>query len=126
MTDVKFGFPAKEISKWIIVFAALSTDTLHGQQGPAKTPDTSPHKVQFLSVDKDVKLEVLDWGGTAVPWSFWRVRDSMLMYSISSHSNLHRRIMSTALSGAALAHQALPRLQMEITPQIIWATMSWQ
>jgi pimeloyl-ACP methyl ester carboxylesterase len=25
--------------------------------------DTSPHSVQFIIVDKDVKLEVLDWGG---------------------------------------------------------------
>jgi non-heme chloroperoxidase len=29
--------------------------------------DSSPHKVQFISVDKDVKLEVLDWGGTGRP-----------------------------------------------------------
>ena len=29
--------------------------------------DPSPHKVQFLPVDKDVKLEVLDWGGTGRP-----------------------------------------------------------
>jgi non-heme chloroperoxidase len=29
--------------------------------------DASPHTVQFISVDKDVKLEVLDWGGTGRP-----------------------------------------------------------
>jgi pimeloyl-ACP methyl ester carboxylesterase len=29
--------------------------------------DSSPHKVQFISVDKDVNLEVLDWGGTGRP-----------------------------------------------------------
>jgi non-heme chloroperoxidase len=29
--------------------------------------DPSPHKVQFIPVDKDVKLEVLDWGGTGRP-----------------------------------------------------------
>ena len=27
-------------------------------------PDTSPHKVLFVTVDTGVKLEVLDWGGT--------------------------------------------------------------
>jgi len=27
----------------------------------------SPHTVQFVTVDKDVKLEVLDWGGTGRP-----------------------------------------------------------
>ncbi len=29
--------------------------------------DPSPHKVQFIPVDTDVKLEVLDWGGTGRP-----------------------------------------------------------
>ena len=29
--------------------------------------DPSPHTVQFLTVDKGVKLEVLDWGGTGRP-----------------------------------------------------------
>jgi len=29
--------------------------------------DPSLHKVQFIPVDKDVKLEVLDWGGTGRP-----------------------------------------------------------
>lgn len=29
--------------------------------------DSSPHKVQFISVDKDIKLEVLDWGGSGRP-----------------------------------------------------------
>jgi non-heme chloroperoxidase len=29
--------------------------------------DESPHKVQFITVDQDVKLEVLDWGGTGRP-----------------------------------------------------------
>lgn len=30
-------------------------------------PDTSPHKVRFVTVEKGVKLEVLDWGGTGRP-----------------------------------------------------------
>lgn len=29
--------------------------------------DPSPHKMQFLTVDNNVKLEVLDWGGTGRP-----------------------------------------------------------
>lgn len=29
--------------------------------------DSSPHKVQFVSVERNVKLEVLDWGGTGQP-----------------------------------------------------------
>jgi non-heme chloroperoxidase len=70
MTIVSFSSPVKKISQWIIVLAALSPDALHAQQGPAKAPDTSPHKVQFIFVDKDVKLEVLDWGGNGSPLVF--------------------------------------------------------
>lgn len=29
--------------------------------------DPSPHSIQFVAVEKDVKLEVLDWGGTGRP-----------------------------------------------------------
>lgn len=54
----------------MIVFTTLSGFALHGQQAPAKAPDTSPHKVQFITVDKDVKLEVLDWGGSGRPLVF--------------------------------------------------------
>lgn len=33
----------------------------------ASSADTSPHKVLFVTVDRGVKLEVLDWGGTGRP-----------------------------------------------------------
>src|SRR5262245_6774246 len=39
---------------------------LYSQQ-PASWHDPSPHTVQFVTVDKDVRLEVLDWGGTGRP-----------------------------------------------------------
>ena len=29
--------------------------------------DPSPHAIQFVTVDKDVRLEVLDWGGMGTP-----------------------------------------------------------
>jgi non-heme chloroperoxidase len=39
-------------------FAVLLTGTLGAQQ------DVSTHTARFIEVDKDVRLEVLDWGGT--------------------------------------------------------------
>lgn len=36
-------------------------------QESAPWHDPSPHKAQFVTVDKDVKLEVLDWGGNGQP-----------------------------------------------------------
>ena len=54
-----------------IVVAALSLAVAHAQQGAsnalAKTEDHSPHAIQFVRVDQDVKLEVLDWGGNGRP-----------------------------------------------------------
>ena len=55
-------------SRWIPI-SILSIAFLFGHayaQEPPK-PDTSTHKVQFVSVDKDVTLEVLDWGGKGPP-----------------------------------------------------------
>jgi non-heme chloroperoxidase len=36
-------------------------------QGDAAWHDPSPHRVQFVSVDENVRLEVLDWGGAGRP-----------------------------------------------------------
>jgi non-heme chloroperoxidase len=40
------------------------------QQIPPKPADHSNHTVQFVPVEKDVKLEVLDWGGQGRPLVF--------------------------------------------------------
>src|SRR5208283_1467586 len=40
--------------------------TVPGQQA-APWHDLSPHKVQFVTVEEGVQLEVLDWGGTGRP-----------------------------------------------------------
>ena len=39
-------------------------------QTPAAWRDPSPHKVQFVTVDSSVRLEVLDWGGRGRPLLF--------------------------------------------------------
>jgi len=45
----------------------LLAPAMHGQQPAAPGKDSSPHTVQFVAVQKDVRLEVLDWGGTGRP-----------------------------------------------------------
>lgn len=37
------------------------------QRSPETWPDPSPHRVQFVTVDPGVRLEVLDWGGSGRP-----------------------------------------------------------
>jgi hypothetical protein len=39
------------------------SDPLAGQEW-ASWLDPSPHRVQFVTVDENVKLEVLDWGSS--------------------------------------------------------------
>jgi pimeloyl-ACP methyl ester carboxylesterase len=51
---------------WLVAVSAFSANAVYAQE----TPDTSTHTVQFVTVDKDVKLEVLDWGGTGRPLIF--------------------------------------------------------
>ncbi len=48
-------------------FLLLSPAASPPAQQLATWPDPSPHTVQFVTVDKDVKLEVLDWGGAGRP-----------------------------------------------------------
>src|SRR5579862_4507966 len=44
------------------------TGAVYAQSAPPhSTEDTSPHVTRLIDVDKDVKLEVLDWGGTGRP-----------------------------------------------------------
>ena len=56
---------------WMIALGTFPAAILHAQQGPAtgasQAADASPHTVQFVTVEKDVQLEVLDWGGTGRP-----------------------------------------------------------
>jgi len=45
----------------------LTLDLQRATKATAWPRDPSPHKVQFITVDNGVKLEVLDWGGTGRP-----------------------------------------------------------
>src|SRR5438105_3869561 len=55
------------------IVLAASVSVLHGNAraaSPSESLDRSPHKVQFVSVEPGVSLEVLDWGGTGRPVVF--------------------------------------------------------
>ena len=52
--------------RWLPAFVLLLVSLSWRLSAQQSVPwhDPSPHTVQFVTVDKDVKLEVLDWGGT--------------------------------------------------------------
>ena len=51
---------------WMIFAIAMLTI----QQSPGSWRDPSPHRTQFVTVDGNVRLEVLGWGGTGRPVLF--------------------------------------------------------
>lgn len=51
----------------LLISAALLSSETPARAAGDPAPDSSPHKIQFVTVDQDVKLEVLDWGGTGRP-----------------------------------------------------------
>jgi non-heme chloroperoxidase len=50
-------------TKWVFVFSLLPAVISYAQE----KVDSSKHTVQMISVEKDVSLEVLDWGGIGRP-----------------------------------------------------------
>src|ERR1700735_5064493 len=50
-----------------LLFFLIALPTYLSAQNSAPWHDPSAHKVEFVTVDKDIKLEVLDWGGTGRP-----------------------------------------------------------
>jgi pimeloyl-ACP methyl ester carboxylesterase len=48
------------------LFLNIVMSTVYSQQ-PNTLHDTSPHTIQFVTVEKNVQLEVLDWGGQGKP-----------------------------------------------------------
>jgi pimeloyl-ACP methyl ester carboxylesterase len=48
----------------------LLSCVLISTQSPAQFQDNSAHQIQFISIAPDVRLEVLDWGGTGRPVVF--------------------------------------------------------
>ena len=51
---------------WLSAVVLTIVSPLYAQES-AVWRDPSPHRIQFVTVDKNVKLEVLDWGGSGQP-----------------------------------------------------------
>ena len=61
----------KYAAHWLAAFAVTSGSLLccasDALSGELVRHDTSPHTIQFIMVENNVKLEVLDWGGSGRP-----------------------------------------------------------
>ena len=76
----------------ILSLLALIFTATTAQAQDVVRADTSPHKASFVIVDKDVRLEVLDWGGKGTPLILLpgggdtaHVYDQFALNFISSH-----------------------------------------
>ena len=85
--------------------------------------DASPHTVQFLTVDQDVKLEVLDWGGSGRPL--------VLLTGLGNNAHIFDKF-APKLTGTYHVYGILdegsePRAHRQPDiPQIAWATTFWR
>jgi non-heme chloroperoxidase len=52
---------------WSLFFLSVCSQAVSAQERPVSWHDPSPHKIQFVTVEKGVQLEVLDWGGSGRP-----------------------------------------------------------
>jgi hypothetical protein len=81
----------------------------------AQTP-----RATFVSVEKDVALEVLDWGGTGVPVVLLAGRGRRHTRSRRSRRRSRRPTMSMELLGADMERRANRRRDISA---IVWPTM---
>jgi hypothetical protein len=111
-----------------IVIAAMVVVFCLGALGQdaAPKPDSSPHKVQFVEVDKDVKLEVLDWAARADRSFFLQVSAMTLITSTSLRPNSPHTTTSMASLAEDLALRAPRSPQRKTTRRIDWPTMFWR
>jgi hypothetical protein len=99
------------------------------QQSTAETGhrDESPHTVHFVTVDSNIKLEVLDWGGSG--------RAIVLLAGLGNTAHVFddfapkltgtpAHITCTASLGADLAILVVPEARPRITQQIGLVMMS--
>ena len=84
--------------------------------------DPSPHRTLFVTVEKNVQLEVLDWGGWESPLFFLQVAVTLLTSSTTSHRSSQLAITSTVSLGVAGVR---PDSRRRMT-QIAWEKMCWQ
>jgi len=71
--DGTLSADAKTLSgSWKMLYGPPSQQITFARTAPkdAWVTDASPHKVQFVTVQPGVKLEVLDWGGSGPPLIF--------------------------------------------------------
>ena len=81
--------------------------------------DLSPHKVQFVTVEQGVQLEVLDWGGSGGPLIFLAGAGDTAHCFDGFAPQFIAFIMSTGSHGEDQAHPANPRRPMAIIRRII-------
>ena len=66
----KFSADGQTITGNWTQFVKLPLDLRRATKETAWQRDSSPHTAQFVTVDTNVKLEVLDWGGSGSPLIF--------------------------------------------------------
>jgi pimeloyl-ACP methyl ester carboxylesterase len=62
--DIRGDYRWRTLRLWIIVIGFLLTAELRAQDSQI---DPTPHNVQFITIQEQIGLEVIDWGGSGPP-----------------------------------------------------------
>lgn len=79
------------------------------QQPSGSWQDPSPHRVQFVTVDRDVRLEILDWGGSGMPLVLLAGGETRRTYLMDLRRSSHSITTYTASRGADSGRLVLAR-----------------
>ena len=85
--------------------------------------DTTPHSIRFVTVQEDVKLEVLDWGGSGRPLILLHGGNSTAHEFDKFAPKLIGSYTCTALLGAGVVHPALLHRPTRIIVRTVSAMM---
>jgi non-heme chloroperoxidase len=92
-----------------VLFGASKAQTQPADRTQQR-PDSSPHAIQFVTVDQDVKLEVLDWGGTGRPLIFLAGlgNDAHVFDSFAPKFNEHYHVYGITRRGFGASSKPAP------------------
>lgn len=112
-------FIALVIALCMVAFAAAFAQT-------SAPPDRTKHRIQLVTVEKGVRLEVVDWGGSGPPLVFLAGGNSTahVFDSFAPRFTATHRVLGITRRGAGASSVPLPVEKNYAADR--WETMCWR
>jgi alpha-beta hydrolase superfamily lysophospholipase len=109
----------------LVVFALHFAAPVFAQNPAPNSPASSP-VVQFVPVEKDIKLEVLDWGGTGRPIVLLAGLGGTAHAFDEFAAKLTPRYHVFGITRRGFGESSTPRQCLRVILLIAWVTTYWQ